>query len=134
MTDLAERYGTGNRRRRPYIVAGVVLLAAVSLGWLLWAIVLQSTPDVQSQLSSYDVPGMHRAEARFTVVRANRGVRASCLLRAYAEDHSVVGERSVAVGPGGPTTATLQETVRTERRATAVELIGCTTRDQPRPR
>jgi len=51
-------------------------------------------------------------------------VRASCLLRAYAEDHSVVGELPVPVESGAPTRSVVA-TVRTERRATAVELVGC---------
>jgi hypothetical protein len=61
-------------------------------------------------------------------------VRASCLLRAYAEDHSVVGERHVAVGPERRARVTLTSSVRTEREATSVELIGCTTAEQKRPR
>ncbi len=134
MTDLAERYGTRDRRRRPVVVAGVVVLVAIALGWLLWAIVLQSTPQVQSQLSTYDVADAHLAKARIVVVRSDPAVQATCVLRAYAEDHSVVGERQLTVGPGRPTTVTLDESLRTERAATAVELLGCTTKDQPQPR
>ena len=40
---------------------------------------------------TYDVRGQHAAEARVTVVRRSADVEASCLLRASASDHSVVG-------------------------------------------
>ena len=134
MSDLAQRYGTPARLRRPLVVLGTTLLAAVGLGWLVWAMLLHGNPDVRSQLLSFHVVDQHRADARLTVVRADRDVRATCLLRAYAADHAVVGEVNLAVGPPRPATVTLAKKVRTERRATTVELVGCTTPDQPQPR
>ena len=52
------------------------------------------------------------------------------MLRAYAEDHTVVGELSFTPERSGRT----DQTVRTERRATSVELMGCTAEGQNRPR
>jgi hypothetical protein len=74
----------------------------------------------------------HTATARIDVRLADADVRASCLLRAYAEDHTVVGERSLTpvYGEQQP----LSVDVRTERRATSVELVGCTAPGEPRPR
>ena len=43
---------------------------------------------------------------------------ASCLLRAFAADHAVVGELTVPVGAGDQPTAPVTSTVRTERGAT----------------
>jgi len=73
-----------------------------------------------------------RSTARIAVRFGDDSVRATCLLRAYAEDHSVVGELSFT--PEHDATQPIEETVRTERRATSVELIGCTAPGQPRPR
>ena len=135
MTDLASRYGTPSPLLRPLVVVGVAILAAAGLGWLVWAMLSHGRPQVTSELVSFDVAaGQHRVDARFTVVRRDSDVKASCLLRAYAADHAVVGELNVPVGPGRRTTATLARSVRTERRATAVDLVGCTAPDQPRPR
>ena len=50
--------------------------------------------------------------------------RAAGRLRLSA-DHTVVGELSFTVGSSSPTTTTLERSVRTERRATTVELTGC---------
>ena len=60
---------------------------------------------------------------------ADDGVVASCTLRAFAEDHTVVGEL-VFAPKGGKS----DQSVRTERRATSVELLGCTAPGQNRPR
>jgi hypothetical protein len=120
--------------RRPLVLAVVVLLAGAGLVWLVWAGFLQGPPQVQSQLATFQVHGQHRAEARFTVIRRDRSVRATCVLTAYAADHAVVGEVAVPVGPSRPATASVDQTLRTDRMATTVDLVGCTTRDQHKPR
>jgi hypothetical protein len=70
------------------------------------------------------VRGEHAATASFTVVRRGTGVRATCVVRALADDHAVVGEISVPVTTG-PATQQVRTTVRTERRATSVDLVAC---------
>jgi hypothetical protein len=134
VNDLAQRYGTTSPQRRRLLVAAVAVVAAAGLAWLVWAIWFHSRPQAQSQLLAFDIAGQHTAHARFTVVRQDPEVRASCLLRAYAEDHSVVGELHVPVGPPAPARDTLERSVRTERQATTVELVGCTTAKQHQPR
>ena len=129
---LAQRYGAPApwRRRALWVVSAVVAVAF--LGWLAWATWAHTDPEVDSGLESFSVTGEHSATARVSVRLRDADVDARCLLRAYADDHSVVGELSFAPRYGAP--QPLVETVRTERRATSVELIGCTTPDQPRPR
>jgi 4-amino-4-deoxy-L-arabinose transferase-like glycosyltransferase len=135
VSDLAERYGAPSRARRPLVLAAVALLALLALAWLGWVILVQSRPQVTSQLLGYSVHGQHAARATFTVERRDASVRASCLLRAFAADHSVVGERTVAVtGRTGEGGARLVRTVRTERQATTVDLAGCTAAGQRSPR
>jgi hypothetical protein len=134
VTDLATRYGTPRPTRRPFVVTGVALVAAAFLGWLLWAMLFHGRPLAQSDMVRFEVAGQHAAEATFTVVRRTSDVEASCLLRATAADHSIVGELNVAVGPGGPETQTLTRTLRTEREATSVDLVGCVADGQPQRR
>ena len=129
-TDLAERYGGASRARRPLLIALVAVLAMAGAGWLLWVVLFHSRPEVTSQLVGYDVRGEHAATATFTVVRRDTDVRASCLLRAVAADRAVVGELTVPV-TSGPTSLRLESTVRTERKAGSVELVGCNTPDRP---
>ena len=131
--DLAERYGTRSRARRPLFVAGVALLAVAGLGWLLWVVLFHGRPQVTSEMVGYEVAGQHRTVAHFTVVRRAADVEASCLLRAFADDHSVVGELTVPV-TSGPLAATHSVAVRTERRATTVDVVGCTAPGQDQAR
>lgn len=128
-TDLADRYGAPSPRRRQALIGVSVVLAASFLGWLGWTIWDQSTPDVRSDIVGYRVLDEHHAAATVEVRLRDDDVDASCTLRAFAEDHSVVGELVFT-----PRDGRNEEDVRTERRATSVELLGCTTAEQKRPR
>ena len=94
---LAGRYGgqSPRRRRTVIIVSGVVGILA--LAWLAWAGWSQSTPDVQSNLQSFDVVDRHSVEATVVVDARSDDVTANCLVRAFGEDHSVVGELNFEV-------------------------------------
>ena len=132
--DLSKRYGTPSRARRPLVLTGVAVLAAVALAWLAWAVLFHGRPQVSSQMVGFDIDGQHAAVARYTVVRRDPGVTASCLLRASADDHSTVGELTVPVPPSSAKAVTLSSTVRTERRATTVDVVGCTSAGQRQAR
>jgi hypothetical protein len=89
----------------------------------------------RGDLSADRLPGLdeHTAVANITVDRESQFTEAACELVAIAEDHAVVGTLTVPV-VDGPQTQSLQVEIRTERRATSVDIIGCTTPDQARPR
>jgi hypothetical protein len=131
--DLLERYGAPSRSGRGLVIVATVALAVLGLAWVSWVTLFHGRPLVTSTLVGYEVVGEHVATARFGVTRREADVRASCLLRAYAEDHSIVGERTVRVVSGGPTRI-VDASVRTERRATAVEVVGCTAPGQKQRR
>ena len=130
---MAGRYGgqTPRRRRAVILVSGVV--GVLALAWLAWAGWSQSTPDVESNLQSFEVVDSHSVEATVVVDIRSEDVTANCLVRAVGTDHSVVGERNFEV-TGDSGASRHDVTLRTERRATSVELIGCTSPDQSRPR
>lgn len=107
-------------------LAGV--LAVIGLTWLAWTAWFHSTPDVSSELISFQVTDDHQTSATLQV-ELEDGVTASCRVRAYAEDHTSVGELAFA-----PVDGNNKVVLRTERRATSVEKIGCTAPGQPRPR
>jgi hypothetical protein len=128
-TDLADRYGAPSPWRRRTVLAAAVVVVAAFLGWLGWTIWDQSTPQVRSEIVGYKVVDEHLSTATVEVRLADDDVAASCTLRAYAEDHTVVGEL-VFTPPDGQS----EQDVRTERLATSVELLGCTAPGQSRPR
>lgn len=127
-TDLAQRYGAPSRARRLLLVGAAVLVGLSFGGWLLWSTLFHATPAVSSEIGGWDVVDDGAVEATVSVV-LEEGVVASCVLRAYAEDHSTVGEVAFE-----PVDGRNDVTIRTERRATSVTLLGCTAPDQPRPR
>lgn len=128
---LEQRYGSPSRAGRGILVGAAALVAVAFLAWLAWTALSHAEPEVSSALVTYDVVDEHTATARVDV-RIDEAVVASCLLRAYAEDHTVVGERSFEATASSGTS--YDQEIRTERRATSVELVGCTTPDQSRPR
>ena len=127
-TDLAERYGTPSRWRRPLTIGLAVVLAVVGLTWLGWTAWFHGTPEASSELVTYQVTGDHEMKVRLDVTLGD-GVEATCRLRAFAEDHTTVGELAFT-----PVEGVNEVVIRTERRATTVEKLGCTAPGQPRPR
>lgn len=128
--DLADRYGAPAPWRRTAMRGLSVALAALFLGWLGWTMWDQSTPEAESSMVGYEVVDDHEVSAVVRVDLADEDVEATCLLRATADDHSVVGEHSFTPPGSGRS----EQVFRTERRATSVELIGCTAPGQSRAR
>ena len=127
-TDLAQRYGAPRRWQRTATLALAGLVVVAGLVWLASATLDHSTPDVESELVTYEVVDDQQARARLDVT-VRDGVEATCRLRAVAADQSLVGEKTFTPTPG-----TNEVVVRTERRADRIEKVGCTTPDQDRPR
>jgi hypothetical protein len=110
------------------LIAVVAALGVVFLGWVAWVAWVHGTPAVESELVGFEVRSDSSAVAHIDVQLEDE-VTASCRVRAFAEDHTTVGEVSFTPEPGRNDVV-----VRTERRATSIDLIGCTTPDQERPR
>ena len=111
------------RRRGVIWVSGLV--GVIALGWLGWVIADQSTPEVTSGLKTWTIADDHSVDVEVTVRLRDKDVQATCLVRAFAVDKSIVGETNLKV-PTGHTHQDVTGSVRTERRATSIELIGCT--------
>ena len=131
-SDLAYRYGMPSRTNRLVALVLIGALAIGGVGFVSWTVIFHGDPDVQSQLTAYDVRSEHETDAVLTVARDSQSTRAVCVVRALAADHAVVGEQTVTVADG-PATQTVRVTIRTERAATGVDPVGCTTEDQLRP-
>ena len=128
---LADRYGAPAPWRRSALRSAIAVLVVVSVGWLGWTIWEQSSPPVASGELTFTIADDNTASARF-LVDLQDGVEATCTVRAYGEDHTLVGTVSFVPQPS-PSGRVTQE-ISTDRRATAVELLGCTAPGQSRPR
>jgi hypothetical protein len=130
-TALAERYGTDRRWHGRAVAAGAALVVLAFGGWLAWTTYVHATPQVTSQLESFTFPDEHTATAALVVDVGDGTTDATCTLRAFAADHSVVGELRFTPEPG---VRRQVQDVRTERLATSIESLGCTAAGQNRPR
>jgi hypothetical protein len=126
---LDQRYAPPPAWRRPVTIVGVVVLAGVALGWLLWAAFAEANPKVESELVGWSVVDAHSAKARVSVTIHSGTTHPRCTIQALASDHSIVGELTFT-----PRNGTNEVTVRTERRASAIDLPGCIADGQNRPR
>jgi hypothetical protein len=126
---LTERYAAPPAWRRPVTIAVVTVLAVVALAWLAWAAFVESNPKVQSELNGFDVVDDHSVTVRVDVRVSSGTTGASCTVEALASDHSIVGELHFR-----PTSGMNEVRVRTERRASAVDVPGCVANGQDRPR
>ena len=128
---VGDRYGRPAPWRRTAVVVASGLVGVLALWWLAWATVFHATPEVSSQIVSWEVVDDHNVTARVEVVIRGdaEDLEATCRVQAVAADHVVVGEATFT-----PTKGRNEVEVRTERRATSVDSVGCTTPDQPRPR
>jgi len=132
---LTERYGTPSPVARRALVAVVVVVGAAFLGWLGWTALSHGNPEVTSELVTFTVDDEHQVTAQVDVRIDDQDVVATCLLRAIAEDHTVVGELHFEVRASDLEDGNvLEREIRTERRATSVDPVGCTTAGQQRPR
>jgi hypothetical protein len=128
---LADRYGRPAPWRRTAVLVGSGILGLLAVTWLTWTTLFHASPDVSSEIVGWEVVDDHAITAQVDVVLRGDAddLEATCQVRAIAADHTVVGEASFV-----PEAGRNEVEVRTERRATAVESVGCTTPDQRRPR
>ena len=121
---MRERYGTDKPRRRMVIVVATTVLAIVFLTWVAWIAIFHSNPAIDAQVTAYKVVDAHRVDVKLDAQLSNDKLKGTCLIRATAQDHSIVGELNISVakllsseGQWIP--------IRTERRATTVEKVRC---------
>ena len=127
---MAQRYGAPAPWRRRATVIATVVLAVVSGLLVAWAAWTHATPEARSELVGFTVTDEHEVVADVQVQLSDRASGVQCVLRALAEDKSAVGEAVFTPDDSGR----LRVPIRTERRATAVEKVGCTADGQKRPR
>jgi hypothetical protein len=121
---MEDRYGTASPRRRMALIAATTVLGVVFLGWVIWAAWLHANPEIDAAVASFDISSDHAVQVQIDAQIRDDRVRGTCLLRASASDHTVVGELVVTVGQLRAQQGRFF-TVRTERLATTVELVSC---------
>ncbi|MDT9594358.1 DUF4307 domain-containing protein [Nocardioides zeae] len=133
--DLADRYGLARPGRRRAVVVASAVVAVLAGGWLVWTAWFHGSPQATSQLVSWEVLDAEQVEVSFDV-SLDEGVVAQCRVEALNRNKAAVGSAVVVVptDAGDADGGRITTTFRTTSEATAVDLVGCTTPDQRRPR
>ena len=111
---------------RPVALVVIGLVAAVGLGWLIWAAYVYATPQVDAQVATYVVRGDRSVAATVTVQRRDPSIPATCRIIAQAVDFQTVGEVELKVPAGQNRQTNVDLDIVTLRRATTAVAKGCT--------
>jgi hypothetical protein len=121
VTDLSSRYGT--RRRPPWFWPAIAAVGIIiGVAFAAW-VGFQDDP-VTGRVWGYDVVDDHRVTVTLDVVRPDP-LDVQCTVYAQAEDHSVVGEKTVDLPASTVENTRITIDVETERRAVTGVLRTC---------
>ena len=120
MSDLDARYG----KRRPRWVLTVCAVLGIAAGVTYAAWVAFQPRPVNGVLWGYEVLSDHRVQVTLDIYRPDP-LAVECTVFAQAQDHSVVGERTITVPAGTKENTRVKTTITTERRAVNGVLRGC---------
>lgn len=107
------------------IVAVIVLLGLVAIGWSVWTGLSQANPPITGQVTSFNTED-DRVEVNLVVQRPDPSKPGRCFLVAQATNYEQVGELWVDVPAATTDRQDIPVTIRTFRRATTAKVDHCT--------
>jgi hypothetical protein len=122
----AGRYGDPRRAPRPGAVAAVVAVAALFVGWVVWAALGAASPDSGGDVTAFRVRSDERIDVRVTASAGSRG-EFDCRVQALDRTRGVVGVAGVTLQADDPDRREIWVTVRTRDRAVTATVTGCST-------
>jgi hypothetical protein len=125
VTDLSTRYGS---RQRPRWFWPAVAAVGITLGIAFAAWVGFQKDPVTGRLWGYEVVSDSRVEVKLDVIRPDP-LAVTCSVYAQAEDHSIVGEKTVDVPASGQEKVRVLIDIETERRGVNGVLRTCVPTD-----
>ena len=125
VTDLGNRYGT---RQRPRWFWPAFAAVGISLGIAFAAWVGFQDKPVTGRLWGYEVKNEHLVTVTLDVIRPDP-LAVRCTVYAQADDHSIVGEKTVDVPSSQAEKTRVTTDVQTERKAVTGVLRTCAPAD-----
>ena len=128
MSDAAERLRMrypAPRVPRPVVVVLVAVGAAVGLGWLIWAGLVNATPAVAGQVSGFQVVSDTEIVVTLTVDRRDPAQPVTCRVLASGQDFAPVGEQQVEVPGARARVMNTEVRLVTLRRALTATVEDC---------
>ena len=110
---------------RPALIGIVAVVAAASLGWLIWAALVHAQPVVSANVAAYTVVSDRRIDATVTIDRTDPSVPVVCRVSAQAEDFQPVGELNLPVEATTERVVNVGISITTLRRATTAVIREC---------
>lgn len=105
-------------------VLGVVVLAMI--GYVVWVAAHKANPPVTGRIDTFAVVSDNEMKATLTVDRPDPSVAVKCFLIVQAVSYDRVGERWVEVPPDTAELTTVEVSLRTFKRGTAISVDSCT--------
>lgn len=93
---FSDRYGQRPARWK----GGAIALLIIGTGWLTWAGLHHSRPDIRSTLISFSVQSDREISIRYWIDRRAPQTSVTCTLRAHDFEKNVVGEIEDVIPPG----------------------------------
>jgi hypothetical protein len=100
------------------------LFALVLLAWAIWAGQASDDRTIDATVTSYRVVDSHQVQVRISAHFEDASTKGTCLVRATAADHTIVGELNITADELRAARDSWIP-IRTERRATTAELVRC---------
>ena len=129
---LDQRYGARSRGRRILLLVLATAVSVAFLGCLVWTMLFHANPEISSEEIGHEIVSDHLATIDVQIEMDDGLDDPECSLRAISHDKAIVGETTYRPDPDDGPRHTIE--VRTERRATTVEWLGCKAPGQPRYR
>lgn len=114
----------GERRPSRALIAGLAVVGAALLGWLIWAALAAANPDTRSAVLGFRVLDDRRVQVRFEVV-ADKAAAVTCSVRAQDSSGEIVGLTGVDIGPGPEDRREAETVLSTRGRAVTATVAGC---------
>jgi nitrogen regulatory protein PII-like uncharacterized protein len=122
--DYNERYGL--RKKRSWV--GVALITAiVGVGWITWAGLYHSNPEIRVQLISFTVDSDREVSVRYFVERDSSEAVSICTVIARDFYKDIVGQIDVEI-PSGKEKVELVSVVPTRNLAVNADVSSCRTK------
>jgi nitrogen regulatory protein PII-like uncharacterized protein len=119
--DYNERYGL--RKKRSWV--GVALITAiVGVGWITWAGLYHSNPEIRVQLISFTVDSDREVSVRYFVERDSAEAVSICTVIARDFYKDIVGQIDVEI-PSGKEKVELVSVVPTRNLAVNADVSSC---------
>lgn len=114
------------QRMNPAVMTVLGLVVLAMIGYVVWVAAHKANPPVTGRIDTFAVVSDNEMKATLTVDRPDPSVAVKCFLIVQAVSYDRVGERWVEVPPGTAELTTVEVSLRTFKRGTAISVDSCT--------